>query len=678
VGNPNTGKSTLINALSGADLQVGNWSGTTVERMEAHFSCGGRRVTLVDLPGTYSLSATTPEEALARRELLEQRPDVVLDVVDAGNLERNLYLTLELTELGHPLVVVLNLVDEAAEKGITLDAAALERELGVPVVATVASRGQGLAEVAARALHPALPGPQVSYPPLIEEAVGELARSLEVPHRRWLALAALAEEEVEVPEAARPVLEKWRHRLREAGVDAFLEIAEARYRRARDLARAAAGEARGGHGLTERLDSLVLHPVLGVPVFLAGFFVVFRFTYLFSDPWVEFAGAVQEVLAGWIGALGLPRLVRSFLAEGLVGGLGTVLAFTPVLFFLYLALSFLESSGFLARMAFLADRVMKSVGLPGRGFLPLLLGFGCNVPALYATRTLEGFHDRLRVAMAIPFMACSARMTVFALFAAVFFPRQADLVVFGLYLGGLSLGLLTAMLLSHLTPPSVTSGVMELPPYRMPTAAVLLRLARLRTMDFVRGAGGVILAAVLVVWLLLNVPPGDLSQSLYGRLAGALGFLFRPLGIEDWRLVGALVPGFVAKEVVVGTLGVSYLGSQAGTALGLNEGLQALGQALVAALQGTLNAFPAMVGLPQLVSAPPEVPGGLPGALSASVSPAGALAYMTFVLLYTPCVATMAAQAREFGRRWAAASAAWQLTLAWLAGLLVYQVGSRL
>ncbi|MBI3929780.1 MAG: ferrous iron transport protein B [Armatimonadetes bacterium] len=676
LGNPNTGKTTLVNALSGTDLQIGNWPGTTVERVAASFLHGGRRVSVVDLPGAYSLSATTPEEHVTRTEILELAAEAVINVVDATNLERNLYLTLELTELGLPGVLCLNLVDEARRAGIELDTASLASSVGMPVVRTVATRREGISSLVDQAVACTPPKPCVSYPPAIEEAAHLLEQ--DIPHRgrRWLALAALSGENVELPPAVVARAAELRNDLTQKGVDPFLEIAGARFARAREIA-GGATRRRGGAGIsfTERLDRWVLHPVLGVPIFLAGMFLTFRFTFQFSDPWIEFAGLFQEVIAAWIAALGLPELLRSLLADGVVGGLGTVVAFAPVLFFLYLAMSFLESSGFLSRAAFLADRVMKGVGLPGRGFIPLLLGFGCNVPAIYATRTLEGFSERLRVALAIPFMACSARLAVFALFAAVFFPTTGATVVFGLYLGGLAVGLLTAALLSRVTPESATSGVMELPPYRMPGGRLLMKQAVARTMAFIRGAGGAIMAAVLVVWILLNIPPGDLTGSLYGRISSALGLVFAPAGFSDWRLVGALIPGFIAKEVVVGTLGVSFLQSEPTAAMGLMEGLGALASALAAALIATANAVPALFGLPSLVPPPPDAPAALHAALASSTTPAGALAYLTFILLYTPCVATVAAIKQEFGARWAWFTVVYQLVVAYLFALLVYQVG---
>lgn len=349
-----------------------------------------------------------------------------------------------------------------------------------------------------------------------------------------------------------------------------------------------------------------------------------------------------------------------------MSGVGTVLAFTPVLFLLYLALAFLETSGFLARMAFVADRLMGWAGLPGKAFIPLVLGFGCNVPAIYATRALTHPLDRLRVALAIPFLACGARLPVFTLFAFVFFPREAPSVVFGLYLLGLLMGLLTALLLGRFLRAGLGEGAMELPPYRFPPLSLLLRLSLARTGGFVQGAGGPIFLTVLLIWALLHIPL--LGQSPYTLLAHALTPLFRPLGLEDWRLVGALIPGFVAKEVVVGTLGVSFLGGEGLAPLGFLEGVRTLGLGLLQALSHTLQGLQGLLAPSGLTLNPEPTP--LQGALRAAVSPAGALAYLVFILLYTPCVATVSALRQVVGSRWAAFSVGYQLSLAYALAFL--------
>ncbi|GLV47259.1 ferrous iron transport protein B [Thermus sp. LT1-2-5] len=662
VGNPNTGKSSLINALAGAGLEVGNWPGTTLERLSAHLPLGQARVELVDLPGTYSLLPTSPEEALVLTELLQNPPDRILNVVDAGNLERNLVLTLELMELGLPMALVVNLLDEAEAKGLRVDLEALAQALDLPVAGTVAARGE-VEGVLQAALEARTPTPPVRYPAPLEAVLAALEP---LYPSRGLALLALLGEEVPLPEPLLAAARKEREKLLLEGHDPYLLALEGRYQKAKEVYEKAVERQGTPSSLTERLDRLVLHPLLGLPLFLLSLFLAFRFTFALSGPWVDLIGQVQEVLAGWVAAAPLPPLFRSFLAEGVVAGVGTVLAFTPVLFLLYLALAFLETSGFLARMAFVADRVMQWAGLPGKAFIPLVLGFGCNVPAVYATRALAHPLDRLRVALAIPFLACGARLPVFTLFAFVFFPMNAPLVVLGLYLLGLLVGLATALFLGRFLRAGRGEGAMELPPYRFPPLKLLLRLSLARTGSFVRGAGGPILVAVLLIWALLHVPLG--ATSPYALLAQTLTPLFAPLGVGDWRLVGALIPGFVAKEVVVGALGVSFLSGEGVAPLGLLEGLRTLSQALFQALWGTLQGLFSLFA-PASVSLAPE-PTPLQTALKEAVAPMGALAYLVFVLLYTPCVATLAALRQVVGARWATFSVAYQLLLAYALAFL--------
>lgn len=671
VGNPNVGKSSLINAVAGSDLSVGNWPGTTVDRLSVRFSFHDTEVDWVDLPGTYSLAGATSEERITRLELLRSAPDVIVNVVDAGHLERNLSLTLELSELGIPMVVALNLVDEAEAHGIRINSSKLEATAGVKVVETVASRSLGCDQLK-MALTQARSGPDlVAYPAYFEEAIQAL-RGDQPMLNRWQAITMLSEdlEGLNPP----PLVQTLRDSLQNVQ-DPFLAVAESRLQAARRITQEIEIRQAGALSHTARIDRWLLHPWLGLPLFLVGMLLVFRFTYLFSDPWIAYLDVVKAVLGGWVSAWQLPPLMESFLSHGVIDGAGTVAAFSPVLFLLYLAMAFLEASGLLARTTFLFDQVMKWVGLPGRSLIPLLLGFGCNVPAVYSTRILPNLGDRLRVALAIPFMACSARLTVFVLFAAVFFPRQAPSVVFGLYLLGLILGLLTARLTRKFVPADTDqTGIMEMPPYRFPTWKAIFRQAWLRTSAFLKDAAGPILGAVLLVWALHQFPAGDPEHSLYAGVAKSLTACLAPLGIHDWRLAGALVPGFIAKEVVVGTLGVSFLGQEVVPPCGLWDGVSQLGGGFLEALKATFQAIPQMLGLPPTELPPDESPRGLTAALARSCTPAGALAYLVFLLLYTPCIATVAAIKNEFGTRWAAFSVAWQLSAAWLCALVTYQI----
>jgi ferrous iron transport protein B len=705
VGNPNVGKTTLINAVAGTHLKVGNWSGVTIEKREARLEYAGRAVHLLDLPGAYSLSPHTPEELIARTALLDEAPDAVLNVLDAGNLERNLYLTLQLLDFRLPVAVALNLVDEAKSKGLTVDAAALSRALGVPVTQTVASRSQGTAELMGDVLRGATLGIAVRYPPPIESAATDLISRMAgvptlPPHaHRYLALALLegdpsvrgrlaATGHTALLDAADAHLAA----LDTEGVDALIEIAEARYARAGDLARLAIPQAQARRTLSERLDKLALHPVLGLPIFLALVLLVFRLTFSVASPFVDLIGGpLQAIIAGWAAAaLGWFPLGRDLVVGAIIPGVGTVLSFLPTLLVLYLAMSFLEDSGYMARAAFLMDRAMRSIGLDGRSFIPLILGFGCNVPAIYATRALERRSDRVLVSMILPFMSCSARLPVYVVFAAALFPRSGSWLVWSMYVLGMAVAFCFALVLRRTALPAEGGGVLlELPPYRFPAWKVLWKHASRRTASFARRARTTVMGTVAVVWLLLAlpavsgekfaaVPPQD---SLFGTVSGALSPMFAPLGFGDWQATGALIPGFVAKEVVVGTLGQIYLGEIAANPepLGVLAGLRQTVTATWDTVRASVSAVPTVLALPSLsADTGAETKTPLAAALGRAFTPASALAYLVFVLLYTPCIATVGAMAQEHGRRLAWVTVGWQLATAWVVAFAVYQVAVRL
>ncbi len=669
VGNPNTGKSTLINALAGANLKVSNWAGTTVEKLSAILTYEGITMELIDLPGTYDILPNNLEEKITFRELLLSDADVVVNVIDTGNLERNLHVTLELAEMGIPMVVVLNMVDEAEKRGYEIHPDVLEDVLGVPVLTTVAVKGIGVEDVPKAILKARVPKPVVTYPEDIERAARHLAPL--IPHRakRWISLTLLTGEwdDLPVPDNVKSLAREMREKFR--GRDVFVEIESARFEKAKEIASRVLRKVEGKVpiNLTERIDRFVLNPLIGGILFLLLTVLTFRFTFTLSAPWVGFIGVLQEVIGGWIVALNLHPLLTDFLVNGVVNGVGTVLSFAPVLFLLYLAISFLELVGLLARAAFLLDSFMSLIGLPGKAFVPLVLGFGCNVPAVYATRTLESFYDRLKVALVIPFMNCSARLTVHALFAAVFFPGWAPYVVLFMYALGVVMAILTSLILGR-TIKSEGPAVFELPPYRFPPIRFLIKQAWDRTMGFVEGAGGIILAAVVLVWVLVNFPSPE--NSLYEWISHWLVGVFSLIGISDWRLVGSLFPGFIAKEVVIGSLAVSYLGGEPLQAVGFVEGIRTILSAFGTALMETLRGFLALFYLPGFDVAASG--GKLGEVMKQALTPRSALAYMVFVLLYTPCVATVSAIKQEFGGKWATISVAYQLVTAFIVAWAIY------
>ena len=679
VGTPNVGKTSLINAISGSRLEVGNWSGTTVEVASAHAVVDGAPLHLVDLPGAYALGGTGAEEDVVL-PALEADPDaLIVNVVDAVHLARDLTLTLELAELGRPMVVALNLVEQAAARGTTLDVAALEAGLGVPVVALRDHRRHGAASLIAAARRAVVPSVAVAYPGPVAAAAAALMDAGAAT--RWHALAALTDElpaptaavvgafgrgagAPAAPAADGDALERHRVALAAAGLDPFLAVAEARHRTAHALAAVAARTAVGRIDPSERVDRWLLHPVVGPVALVAGLAMIFHLTFTLSDPWVGLFGTVQEVLAGWVTAAGLPPLLESFLAGALVEGVGTVLAFVPVLFVLYVILGVLENAGILARVAFLADGLMRALGLPGRAVLPMVLSIGCTVPAVQATRTLEQRGDRLRVALAIPSIPCSARLPVFVLLAAAFVPAYAAFVLTGLYVLGFAVAIASALAFKHLLRTQPSSGAMELPSYRWPPARLVLKLAWARTKAFLQGATGPILIAVVAIWALLSLELAN-GMSLFETVARGLAPIFAPLGLGDWRVVGALIPGAVAKEVVLGSLALTLLGDAPTAGIGFLDGLATIGTALVAALQGTLTALWGLGGGDPLDA-------DLSARLGGVLTTGGAVALMVFTLLYVPCVATLAALRKAFGTRWMLFSIGWQTTVAYLAAWAVF------
>ncbi len=659
VGTPNVGKTSLINAIAGSRLEVGNWTGTTVEVTTARAHLHGRDVTLVDLPGAYSLAGTSAEEDVVLPALMETPGTVIVNVVDAVHLPRDLTLTLELTELGRPMVVALNLVEGAAARGVAIDPDELARGLGVPVISLRDHRRHGAADLVALVAHAVVPVPRVGYPDPVAAAAAGLAPT---SPSTWHALAALTDE---LPASlATAAAIPARAELHGQGIDPFLAVAEARFRAAHALALAATRQLPGHEDPSERIDRWLLHPWLGPVALVAGLALTFHLTFALANPWVDFFGAVQAVLVGWIAAWPLHPVAASFLSEALVAGVGTVVAFVPILFVLYVILGVLENAGIMARVAFLADGLMRAIGLPGRAVLPMVLSIGCTVPAVQATRTLEARRDRLRVALALPSIPCSARLPVFALLAAAFVPAYAAVVVTGLYVLGFAVAVGSALLFRRFLPTDESSGAMELPSYRWPPASLVFRLAWARTRSFLRSAGGPILIAVVAVWALLNVQLAG-GTNLFEAVARTLAPLFAPLGMEDWRVVGALIPGAVAKEVVLGSLALTLLGGAPVVPMGALEGVRQLGEGFLAAVTGMFTSLWGLGGTE-------PIDGALSARLAGLMTTGAAVALMVFTLLYVPCVATLAALRSAFGARWMLFSIGYQLTVAYVAAWAVF------
>ncbi len=709
-GNPNSGKSTLINGLAGSRLQVGNWPGVTVEKKEASFQHGGRRIRLVDLPGTYSLSPYSQEEIVARDYLAHERPDVIVNVVDATNLERNLYLTVQLLELDIPVVMALNIYDEAEAKGYRIDAAAIEERLGMRVIPTSATRKRGLQELLDAAVVAAGAGgrapARLSYGPDLEGAADAVAKVVEARDpslvarypRRWLALKLMEADARVVEETGVDVTallaEPLRHLVTAHGADVEALLTEARYGLATGLTREVLQRpALPKKELTERIDRVVLNRFLGIPIFLAAMWVVFKLTFDLSAPfgdWIDAMtnGPFKRWAAALLGGVGAPDWTVSLVNDGIISGVGFVLVFVPVIFAMMFFITFLEGSGYMARAAFVMDKAMHAMGLHGKSFIPMVLGFGCNVPGIYATRTLESQRDRILTALLIPLMSCGARLPVYVLFVGVFFPGRPGTVIWSLYVIGIALSIAMGVIFKRtLFRGQAPAFIMELPPYRMPSLRSLCLHTWEKGKHFLYKAGTYILAVSVLVWFLLNLPWGveQKKDSYLGRAGQVMAPALAPLGFGTWEAASSLITGIIAKEIVVGTMGEIYAPqapdpAEQAAAPTLGEDLKEIVVSFGGAVRGAVGNVVGTVGLSSMTFEDEEAADSpLKTAVRSAFTPLTALGFMIFVLLYMPCVVVAIAMRQEFGGwRWFGVAFAYQTALAWGMALLVYQVGRAL
>ena len=709
-GNPNCGKSALFNALTGIRQKTGNWPGVTVERKEGRSRIDGRDVTVVDLPGIYSFDAASLDEQVTRDYLLSRDADLVINVVDASNLERNLYFTVQLLEMGVPLVIALNMMDVARKRGVAVDAGVLAARLGCPVVPIVATTQEGMSELKARTLAVADNRQTSGFTLALDEAVEQALLRLEPllgdspeVNRRWLALkllegdgegASTAQTAAAVAEVRQWVSERF-------GKDLGLAIAAGRYTHAHVLAREVTRES-GTHKRTfsDRIDALVLGRWSGVPIFLGVMYLMFLFTInvggAFIDLFDGVAGALfVDGLGELISAAGGPAWLRVLLADGAGAGLQVVATFIPIIAALNLFLSVLEDSGYMARAAFVMDRSMRAIGLPGKAFVPLIVGFGCNVPAIMATRTLENERERKLTILMNPFMSCGARLPVYALFAAAFFPTSGQNVVFALYLTGIAVAILTGLAMKKSLLPGASSGfMMELPPYHLPTLRGVLLRSWDRVRLFVKEAGQVIVVMVIALNLLSSVGTDgsfgneDSEHSVLSETARLVTPVFAPLGLreDNWPAVVGIFSGILAKEVVVGTLDNLYgrvgqaASAGAATPFDLMERLRAALATVPANLAEISRALLDPLGfgsVTQTDAASQGVDNAVFGAMHARFDgQVGAFAYLLFVLLYSPCVATIGVIRREAGAAWAAFVVAWTTGVAYFTATVYYQAAS--
>lgn len=693
IGNPNTGKSTLFNALTGMRQRVGNYSGVTVERVEGRYRDGDAAVTVIDLPGTYSLSASSPDEEIALAVLTGHapgidQPDVVVVVVDAANLERNLFLASQVLELGLPTVIALNQVDAAEAAGIRIDAIELTLELGAPVVPTVAMRGEGL-DVLKSAIRkaPGLPRPerQFALPAEVSAALVPVAQRLTdagfnpsaagMEALRLLAVREVGRHLQAVPELE-PAVTAARARVEAAGLSPISLEAESRYGWIaevveRTVHRAGTG---GAKTVTDRVDSVVLHRVAGPLIFVALMAVVFQSIFAWAEPLIVFVEGIFGALGGAVASAIPEGDLQSLLVDGVIGGVGSVLVFLPQIAILFLFIGILEDTGYMARAAFIMDRFMRSVGLHGRSFIPLLSGYACAVPGIMATRTIESRKDRVATIMVLPLMSCSARIPIYTLLIGTFIPPIAvggvwnlqGITLLAMYL----LGTVTALLVASVFKRTLLKGqarpmIMELPPYRLPRPRSLALSVGHRASMFLKKAGTVILALSIVLWALATYPKtgapagatdqqaqeAQLAGSTLGRMGHAVEPLVRPLGY-DWKIGVGILSSFAAREVFVSTMGTIYgVGSDA------NEGSSTLREKLRNERHSSNGAI--------------------------VYTPLVAVGLMVFYVYAMMCMSTIAVVVRETGGgwtgvRWAAFQFGWMLALAYLSALLVYQGGRAL
>ena len=667
VGNPNCGKTTLFNDYTGAKLKVANWPGVTVEKKEGTYRFQGETMRLVDLPGIYSLTSYTMEEKVSRGYIMGEEVDLVVDVADASSLERNLYLTLQLIELGKPVILSLNMMDIVEERGMDVDLHRLPEMLGVPCIPVSARTKQGL-EILMHAVlhhkdrksdgnlehhhekvshhkHDHHKDIVMVYSDEIEDkidAISDLIREQygELPNMRWHALKYLEwDEEVRkaYPLDVEGVVERsYETEIISQKYDFIEEIIE----------ECLVGKTRKSEA-TDRIDKVLTNRLWGVPIFLGIMALVFFLTFAIGD-WLKGymesgLDYVTAVILNFLEYAGVSNVLCSLVVDGIIAGVGGILTFLPNIFILFLALAFLEDSGYMARVAYVMDGIMGKIGLSGRAFIPMLLGFGCTVPAVMASRALEDPKDRLKTILITPFMSCSARLPVYVLFSSMFFHEKAMLAAYSMYLLGIVTAIAVALIMNQFTKKKeINTLLIELPEYKSPNFHSIAIYTWEKVEDYLRKAGTTIFAASIIIWVILNFGPSgmvtDMSQS-FGALAGRLAApLMKPAGLGYWQVVVALIAGLAAKEVIVSSMSVLF---------GITNVTSAAGMAGMSAALGTLG-FTAV----------------------------NAYALMTFCLLYTPCMAAVATIRKETGSlKWTAFGALFQLAVAWVMAAAVYQIG---
>ncbi|GLT17400.1 ferrous iron transport protein B [Vibrio zhanjiangensis] len=707
VGNPNSGKTTLFNGLTGAKQQVGNWAGVTVEKKTGRYSHSGDEFLLTDLPGIYALDSgndgNSIDESIASRAALTHPADLIINVVDATCLERSLYMTLQLRELGRPMLVVLNKMDALKRERQTIDVKALEKMLGCPVFALSANNSAQVQRFKEHlhktlVLGVALNELNIAYPLAFETAIEKIQPIFEnhaESSPRALSIRGLENDLLVLnglsSEQRKQVIEVQQ----ELDLDIDLLVADTKYtflhQQCQQVRRT---EGKLSHSFTEKVDSFVLNKWVGVPFFFIVMYVMFMFSINIGSAFIDFfdigVGALLVDGGHYLMDDHLPVWLVTLIADGIGGGIQTVATFIPVIACLYLFLAILESSGYMSRAAFVLDKVMQKVGLPGKAFVPLVLGFGCNVPAIMATRTLDQERERKLAASMAPFMSCGARLPVYALFAAAFFPESGQNIVFALYLLGIAAAVFTGLVLKHtLYPGSSDSLIMEMPDYELPTIQNVLIKTWQKLKRFVLGAGKTIVVVVTILSFLNSVGTDgsfgneNSEKSVLSKISQVVTPIFTPIGIErdNWPATVGIITGIFAKEAVVGTLNNLYAPSDDSAAeYDLVASLKEAVMSIPANLADLSYSDPLGIEVGDLtdsssVAEEQDVDASIFGNLKQHfVTGNAAFAYLIFILLYTPCVAAMGAYVREFGQKYARFIALWTMGLAYGSAALYYQV----
>jgi len=664
VGNPNSGKTTMFNALTGTNQHVGNWPGVTVEKKEGKCKFDEALYEIIDLPGTYSLGAYSEDEIVARDFILEGAPDVIINVVDATNIERNLYLTTQLIEMGVKVIVALNMMDEAEERGIKINTELLSKKLGVPVIPTTASKKRGIDTLVKKAIDVMKDDKtemtRIPYGKEIDEEVAKIKQLLEQSIRNpkypndWVALKLLENDRyivdsVRENQANQGILNKVGNSISKLtsalGFEPEMAIVDKRYEFVENAVSESVEKPKVElQTRSDKIDAVLTHRWLGLPIFALIMFSIFQLTFtigedVFGEKVADGIEAFGEWVAGVLMGINAPEMFVDFVAEGIFGGIGAVLEFVPLIMVLYIFLGILEDSGYMARAAYVMDRIMRSLGLHGKTFISMIVGAGCNVPGIMSARTLDSKKDRMIAILINPFISCGAKLPIYLVFIAAFFPNHRAVVLFSIY----TIGFLIALLMGKIFSKTLFKGepsyfVMELPPYRMPTVKGVFIHMWDKVGSFLKRAGTVIFVVVTMLWVLAVLPYGvepHSQASILGRIGSLIAPIFRPAGFGTWQASVGLFAGIVAKEAVVSTLGMVYAGVEEGAKL-------------IAAVQ---QAF----------------------------TPLTAVSFMVMTLLYTPCAAVIGTVKRETDSlKWTLFIIAYTFLVAWIAAVAVYQFGRLL